>query len=1002
MSRSINPKVNSQLSFERLEPRQLLAADMAEIFGAVTVDIQGDGNPNNDRSVSGATASLYVDNGNGTHDAGDALVGSDVTDLNGRYKFEGLGTGKYFVKVTLPANLDFKAGQNVREVNITANEANGVVGRTIDGFTSFQFVQATPPLPSSDLDSLIDINVLGGERDMYVKLDSAENPVSSVSLASNNGKLYFASGSGVTGTAKIVWDGVDSNGQLVNPTGLGGVDLTEANGNRMTGIALTSGADHPNAVIKLRIYSDANNWSEFTTTVPETIGGTADGQATFNFSDTPTASPGNGANFANVGAIELTFEGVSAVDAQVTEVELVGIATKEANFTALPMLSLGDQVWSDKDDDGIFDADEAGIPNVKVNLYQDTNGDNSYTQDVDQLMDSTTTDASGNYLFGGLFPGAYVVQIDPMNFQVNQPLSGLVTSLQGTTAPDPDNNVNNDDNGTSLAGAGVVSSAVSLSGRAEPTNDGDSDNNSNLSVDFGFFGFDLALDKAIQQTTVSPQETLEYKIKIDNRGPSAAENTTFTDSLPSHVTYVDGTVSTGAALSHASGVVTADLGTMQPGDVIYITIFATVNDDATGTLINTATVAAPKEVDLSNNTDRVTNVLEPKIDLAITKSDSEDPVDPGAEFTYTIEYRNNGPSDATEVVIVDELPDDGVTFVGASVTPDNISGDDLTFNIGDLAAGESGTLSITVRVDEDFSGELLNVTEISGREIETTLTNNRDTEPTVVVPKIDLAITKTDSDDPVASGSEFFYTIQYVNNGPSDATEVVIIDELPADGVTFVSASITPSSISGDDLTFNIGDLDAGDSGVITITVRVDDDFSGELLNVVEISGAETETTLANNRDIEPTLVELQPGSISGTVYVDQNTNGTFDSGEKTISGVTVKLIGSDIYGNTVEETTQTDANGRYWFVDLNPGTYRIEETQPERYLDGEETVGTLGGATGKEPGLLIIPNDVDATQIDDLLFGINLQSGEDGTDYNFGEQAVSISKLNFIRSMNW
>ncbi|MCG8449394.1 MAG: hypothetical protein MI725_07435, partial [Pirellulales bacterium] len=414
-----------KLSFETLEPRQMLAADMAEIIGVVTADPQGDGNASNDVVVPGATAELFRDNSNGVFDSSDTLVDSVSSNSLGQYRFEGLGAGKYFVKITPPADLQFRPGQDLKEVVITTDEADGITGPAIDGFTTLQVVQATPPLPASDPASLLDGSVLGGERDLFVELTSADNVVSSVTLASNGGKLYFASGSGVTGTAKVVWDGVDSNGQLVNPIGLGGIDLTQSGGNTMTGIALTSGADHPDAKIKLRIYTDAGNWSEFTTTVPESVGGTATGQAVFRFDDVPTASSGSGADFTNVGALELTFEGVSAVDAQVTLVGLVGRATKRLDFTAAPRLSLGDRVWADEDDDGLLDAGELGIAGVKLNLYEDTNGDNSYTQGVDQLLDTATTDANGDYLFSDLFPGKYLVQVDPTNFQPQGALEGL-------------------------------------------------------------------------------------------------------------------------------------------------------------------------------------------------------------------------------------------------------------------------------------------------------------------------------------------------------------------------------------------------------------------------------------------------------------------------------------------------------------------------------------------------------------------------------------------------
>jgi hypothetical protein len=58
------------------------------------------------------------------------------------------------------------------------------------------------------------------------------------------------------------------------------------------------------------------------------------------------------------------------------------------------MCSIGDFVWLDADCDGIQDNGEAGVPNVKVNLY-----DSSGT-----LVDTETTDANGYYLFDGPGP----------------------------------------------------------------------------------------------------------------------------------------------------------------------------------------------------------------------------------------------------------------------------------------------------------------------------------------------------------------------------------------------------------------------------------------------------------------------------------------------------------------------------------------------------------------------------------------------------------------------
>ena len=237
----------------------------------------------------------------------------------------------------------------------------------------------------------------------------------------------------------------------------------------------------------------------------------------------------------------------------------------------------------------------------------------------------------------------------------------------------------------------------------------------------------------------------------------------------------------------------------------------------------------------------------------------------------------------------------------------------------------------------------------------------------------------------------------------SAGIEVVFVtDNLPETGITFLNASRTPDSISGDQLVFNLGDLANGESTSITIEVLVDDNFSGTLLNQSEVRGNEAEITLANTEDTEPTLVTIDPASLAGSVFVDRNDNGVFDSGEAPIGGVLISLVGVDITGATVVRSTQTALDGSYLFENLNPGTYRLVETQPTRYNDGQDNIGTNGGAHGENPGALLIPNDVDPSQIQDLFLEIQISSGDAAVDYDFGELAAHISKINFIGSANW
>jgi uncharacterized repeat protein (TIGR01451 family) len=853
------------LGFESLESRQMMAADMAEIVGTVRLDVQNDNNPANDTLIAGATVQLYRDNGNGTFDAGDAVVGGvATTDALGQYRFTGLGAGKYFAKLTLPSAYQTKAGGGLQEINITGDESEGTIGQTIDDFESNQIAGAAPPLPSSDNSTKADPGVTGGERDLFVELTQGSDIYSSVSLISGGGFLRLASGSMVKGNAKVVWDGQDGSATTLNPTGLGGLDFTSFSGNTMTGIVLKVGADHPNSVVKLKVYTNGGKWSEFTATVPETAGGAATQLLTFNFNGTPTSQAGGGVDFSNVGAIELTFEGVTAVDGMLSMVGVIGLTTKTADFTAYEKINLGDRVWNDANNNSTLDNGEQGISGVKLNLFSDVDGNNQFTPGVDTFVATTNTNGTGFYQFTDLLPGQYVVQVDAANFNAGQALEGLKSSTGG--AVDPDNGVDGDDNGTALAGFGVVSQALSLIA-------------ANNSVDFGFFGFDLVLDKSIEQTSASPLEELEYTVRIINDGPSTAMNVSFLDELPAGVTYKSHTIDkAGVTLAYSNGKLTGSLGNMAAGAVIVVKIRVDVKASATGTLLNKAEVSAPDEEYTLNNKDEV------------------------------------------------EIP---------------------------------------------------------------------------VVPKIDLAVDKIDSKDPVKPGETFTYTVTVVNNGPSNATGVTVVDTLPASGVTYVSSS-RAVSVNGRELTYDLGGMASGASVTFTITVQVNPGFTGTLLNEVEVSANEDETTYANNKDTEPTVVKIDPASLDGYVYVDKDNDGNKDGGEKPIAGVIMTLTGTDIFGASVTRTTVTDANGFYQFVNLMPGTYHVNQTQPTKYKDGKDTIGNTFDGLGQ---MMIGQNGIhgldqnagDAVDADSIQ-QITLDSGFAAKDYNFGELAVTTSKVDFIR----
>jgi hypothetical protein len=119
-------------------------------------------------------------------------------------------------------------------------------------------------------------------------------------------------------------------------------------------------------------------------------------------------------------------------------------------------------------------------------------------------------------------------------------------------------------------------------------------------------------------------------------------------------------------------------------------------------------------------------------------------------------------------------------------------------------------------------------------------------------------------------------------------------------------------------------------------------------------------------------LTALLPASLSGTVFADFNNDGQIDFGEQGISGVSVRLTGTDDLGHAVDRTLQTDGDGAYVFLNLRPGGYSLTRTsQPAGYTPGIDSVGTAGGS-------------LSATVADQ--FFVPLAAGVNGLNYNYGE----------------
>ncbi|MGA2232258.1 MAG: SdrD B-like domain-containing protein, partial [Tepidisphaeraceae bacterium] len=161
-------------------------------------------------------------------------------------------------------------------------------------------------------------------------------------------------------------------------------------------------------------------------------------------------------------------------------------------------------------------------------------------------------------------------------------------------------------------------------------------------------------------------------------------------------------------------------------------------------------------------------------------------------------------------------------------------------------------------------------------------------------------------------------------------------------GISGVSIALTGTNDLGNAVSLNTTTASSGAysfgnlrPGAYTVTETAPSGLLPGLQNPTGSSGSQTVTAGASLSGIS--FGEITPATVSGYVYNDVNDDGTKQSGESGISGVTIALSGTNDLGNTVALNTTTSSSGAYSFINLRPGTYTITETAPSGYLGGKQ-----------------------------------------------------------------
>jgi len=862
----------------------------------VFVDANDNGTRDADEDgIEGILVEIFSVGPDGIAENGDDVkVGEDVTDANGDYFVDGLLEGDYYAKIMDVSDDYPKSSTNIASSEDPNNDTDGDDnGLQADGPGSAVWsnvvtlsVNDEPTNEAGsggDQDSLDDDN---GNMTLDFGFAPQLSIGSNVFYDANDNGTRDADEDGIEGVTVEVFntgaDGIAENGddELV------GSDVTDANGDYFVDGLLEGDyyvkimdvdADYPLSSGDTATSADPNNNvdNDDNGLQPDGAGaGVWSNVITLSINDEPTNEDGSGGD-------------------QDASDDDNGNMTVDFGFR--PELSIGSNVYSDTNNNGVRDAGEDGIEGITVEVFN-TGADGIAENADDILVGSDVTDANGDYFVGGLLEGDYYAKI--MNVDAANPTSS--TNIASST--DPNNDTDGDDNGlqTDGSGTGVWSNVITLSINDEPTNEAGSggdqdaadDNNGNMTLDFGFNLFDLALTKkleASEDTRVYPGEDITFSIEVFNQGNVDAYNVLVTDYIPAGLTLNDG-----AWAQSGSNATATIAGPIAAGSSEIITITLTVTTTDAGDLVNSAEITSaedvngnsPEDVDsIADDTDgnddggEVNGPTDDTVNNENGDEDDQDPEDitveifdlaliktlgageddrlyPGETITFDIEVFNQGTVTAQNIVIEDYAPA-GLTATGATT---------LTI-AGPLAPGASQTISIEFTADaSNVGGQLINVAEIASAEDElgdnpTDLDSTPDTDAgndaggevngatddtvnneggdeddsdpeDVFLEIFDLALTKklaAGEDARVYPGESVTFDIEVINQGTVPASNIVVED--------FGAAGLTNNGSS----TLTIaGPLAPGASEIVQVTFTVDADAAaGISTNIAEIQNAE-------------------------------------------------------------------------------------------------------------------------------------------------------------------
>ena len=263
-----------------------------------------------------------------------------------------------------------------------------------------------------------------------------------------------------------------------------------------------------------------------------------------------------------------------------------------------------------------------------------------------------------------------------------------------------------------------------------------SDSDSNIVTTNVISSTSLSVNKYPLGDTYLPGENHSFIIRVENTGSTQIENVVLQDNLGE---IIDGETSivlmnyiTGSGLESLNAgewtqveptnidPITVTVGTLFPGDVYMFAYSAkTTNNTTNDSITNTVTVSGE-----SNGTpisESATSTITQGVfaNLLVQKFGSNENIVVGEDFSYSLIISNTGNTEATDVIVTDELPEnftlESISYTNSDGTTVTLDPSDYTITGNTLTIpSNTSTLSISIPASTE-TGDPRIVFTLNGR-----------------------------------------------------------------------------------------------------------------------------------------------------------------------------------------------------------------------------------------------------------------------------------------------